>query len=932
MLTYVWSHLHRSRGRSAVVAVGILVASTCFTLLTAATTTSRLQLAGAVDENFRGAYDILVRPRDAATQVEQDLGLVRTNYLGGTFGGITRAQYERLRDIEGVEIAAPIANIGYVLPAVNLEIPVVELPDDGAALYRLTPEWSAHGGASAYPEVTLYVYYTDGELVEGDSGNLALGSGELRERLPDGQAVPVCGPFDFEADGSARTTRASPFDRSGEGLSCFSANSAEAEGFVGGTVRFAPPILLAAIDPDQERRLVDLERTMVEGRYLDETDGAPFAPLEQVFGGETQARRAPVIMSSQTAGDTNLTVVVERLEVPDGVDLPLALSDRDEVRELLPALDGSVVGERVISTEEAYAELVARFTGTFDLGQLLGAYWVPGDVRYERASGDDSIVATTTGPPTADIWQLPTWPENDFPAPPGNEDVQFRPLELRAGSEAVADGQDEDPDQLRTVGLEVIGQFDTDLLPGFSELSAVPLETYYPPVARPADEASRDALGDQPLRPSTNIGDYLQQPPLMLTTLDAAEALLDPQAYEGADPEAPISSVRVRVEGVTGADAVSRERIRRVAQEITEETGLFVDFTAGSSPTQVAVRLPEGEYGRPALTVDEPWVRKGAALTILRGTDEKSVVLLTLVLVVCALLVANAVLAAVRTRRAEIGVLRAMGWTSRSVFVATLGEVAALGLAAGVLGAGLAAGLVTALGLDFPLLRTLAVPVVAVGLAVAAGTPPAALAARTQPSEALQSSARVPRRERPTRTVNRMALANLRRQPVRAVLGGAGLAISVACMTVLIAVNAAFEGLLDMTLLGEALVVNVRPVDYASVLLAALLGAVCVADVTYLNLRDRSGEFLTLQTTGWTRGPLLRLAWVEAASLAVLAALTGSALGLGVLTVLSGRPPGGQVVMSLLVAGAAAALAGLVVLPPLRRIANLPPPTTLAEE
>jgi ABC-type antimicrobial peptide transport system permease subunit len=151
-------------------------------------------------------------------------------------------------------------------------------------------------------------------------------------------------------------------------------------------------------------------------------------------------------------------------------------------------------------------------------------------------------------------------------------------------------------------------------------------------------------------------------------------------------------------------------------------------------------------------------------------------------------------------------------------------------------------------------------------------------------------------------------------------------------MTVLLAVNAAFAGLLDETLLGESLVVNVRPVDYASVLLAALLGAVSVADVTYLNLRDRANEFLTLRTTGWTRRPLLQLAWVEAASLAVLAALTGSGVGLGVLAALSGRPPGGQVLTSLLVACGAAALAGLAVLPPLRRIANLPPPSTLAQE
>ena len=38
-----------------------------------------------------------------------------------------------------------------------------------------------------------------------------------------------------------------------------------------------------------------------------------------------------------------------------------------------------------------------------------------------------------------------------------------------------------------------------------------------------------------------------------------------------------------------------------------------VDITLGSSPTQVAVQYPAGDYGRPDLTIAQPWVKKGVA-------------------------------------------------------------------------------------------------------------------------------------------------------------------------------------------------------------------------------------------------------------------------------------------------------------------------------
>ena len=60
--------------------------------------------------------------------------------------------------------------------------------------------------------------------------------------------------------------------------------------------------------------------------------------------------------------------------------------------------------------------------------------------------------------------------------------------------------------------------------------------------------------------------------------------------------------------------------------------------------------------------------------------------LFTLILVVCALFVANSATAAVRSRRRELGVLACLGWTRPRMFAAVLGELALIGLGAGVAG------------------------------------------------------------------------------------------------------------------------------------------------------------------------------------------------------------------------------------------------------
>lgn len=458
-------------------------------------------------------------------------------------------------------------------------------------------------------------------------------------------------------------------------------------------------------------------------------------------------------------------------------------------------------------------------------------------------------------------------------------------------------------------------------------------------------------LKGRPLLPTENLGGYIQQPPLFLTTMRALQAFLNPHdwtnglatvqsltngtaktAIPKAQRLAPISAVRVEVAGVTGPDPLSLTRIRVVAQQIHEETGLAVDITAGSSPHPVLVSLPKGRFGRPALVLREGWSKKGATVSFLQALDRKDLALFALILVICAFFLGNGTLASVRARRDEIGTLLTLGWSRRAIFRAVLAELATVGLAAGAAGAGLAALLVEALALRLPLLRVLLVLPIAVLLALAAGLLPAWAAARGLPMDALRPPVTARRRGRPVRRLSSLALVNLTRLPARTLLGAGGLAIGVAALTILVGIEDAFQGTLVGTLLGNAVALQVHGADFAAVGLTIALAALSVADVVYLNLRERQAELVTLRTLGWSNHHVRTTVLLESLGLGLLGSIAGAALGLLVGGLALGIPTGPLLLAALTAAAAGTAAALLASLVPIAQVGRMTVPAVLATE
>lgn len=908
MAHFIWGQILSRRTRVAGLATGILIATVSFVLLTSTVATSTLEVKQTLKRNFRPAYDVLVRPPDSYSPIERGRGLVANNYLSGIFGGISMRDYRLVGETPGVEVAAPIANIGYILPFETFPIFIDRyLSDAPAQLYRVRSSWVANNGASVYPGGQSYVYYTRAH-------RFVLRNGVAREIVPGRSRRPgVCARFN-----SSFLRFAEPFLlKSNIVLQCFSEQSPGADNVSSDTLAFRGnrvgttanaffPLFVSAIDPAQEARLIGLDRAMVTGRYLRRDDG--------IHPG-TRFNTARLIAGTKAFLGEELRVSIERLPAPGPRDLPFELAGKGY--SYVKGRPGEVIATKRFSMQPLFDRFLRRRENP-DAGIPYLAYWETAPVAY-RAVGASRLAAQKIGR------QESAFTGNYYGGgwvPQDNRDTQYR--RLRRHEAVSTEGG--------IPGLHVVGRFDPELLPGFNPLSRVPLETYYPPSAEPANELSRQALGGEPLLPTRNLGGYIGQPPLMLTTLKALRSFADPNIFEGADLDRPISVIRVRVAGVKGPDPASRARIGAVAERIHEQTGLSVDITAGSSPTPMLIELPKGEFGQPPLLVKEGWVAKGVAVRYLKAVNQKSLLLFVLVLVSCALFLVNAALASVRSRRAEIGTLLTLGWSPANVFAAVLAELVLIGAATGVVGIAVAFVIAQAFSLQLSLLRLLLVLPIAVLLGLISGWLPARVAASAKPLDAVVPITFTRGSRGSIKGYGAMAVTNLLRVPARTLLGASGLVVGIASLTALIALNQAFQQTLVGTLLGSAVSLEVRGVDLLSVLLVIALGALSVADVLYINLKQRQVEVATLRTVGWSHRDLARLVAFEGLGIGILGSTLGVVLGAIAIASVRGIP-----LDSLFVAAALAGFLGVAValvasLVPALRISALVPHSALVEE
>jgi putative ABC transport system permease protein len=497
----ILASLRRRAGRALALLLGVLVATTGFTVLTGSTDTARLQVTGTVGEHYRGAYDILVRPAGARTELEEQRQLVRPNFLSGGYGGIALDQWRTIEQIPGVEVAAPIAMLGYGHTDTSVTLNITDAVDRSATrqLIEVRPVWLADRGLTeAATDYVGYVYVTrrpvawpvTGLVTVPMTGDLEYTDGVSRpaetscqpgwfnygqpyELQEDGAAELICPPRLLPGTGEseyldvpwqvAQLTPDGEFVQDGEPSDRLTVS-----------LGVPTPQLVAAIDPVAEAALVGLDDAVVEGRYLIPDEPAlPWRPPEGIPDAPGDPM-PPALVAREPLVDEQVTLVTQQVELGDE---RIAGRQSREILELIDPLPRRpVTGPAApVSVGEAHHPQLwdGEHAGT-GLGISTQLYRQVDPVGYDLTPAGE--LRPQTHPPAHRDWV--TGSDLLQTAPWLSRDTGFRRLAAYPPAEVVGDLHDP----------VVVGVFDRDRLASVDALVSVPLET-----TRPATcwEASR---------------------------------------------------------------------------------------------------------------------------------------------------------------------------------------------------------------------------------------------------------------------------------------------------------------------------------------------------------------------------------------------------------------------------------------------------------
>jgi hypothetical protein len=914
MLRLIFRDLSARRGMILLVAAGAALIAAAFTLFASASSATTLIADRTLGQYWRTTYDILVRAPRSVTAIEREYGLVRANHLSGTPGGITLAQWEQIKAIPGVEVAAPIAMLGY-LPRDPVILGIRDSLPMG--IYRYTASIEVQDGqhslTSTLPTPS-FQWYDNGEWMR-----LWAEGGEPYQALSQ------------------------HLDDLGAGVA---GDSESWRGFMIRTPQFDDMALLAAIDPEQEARLVHLDSMMVRGTYL--KSGWP-----QAFYRSSNEPLIPVIVNVHDYIDERIHVQIEQVGGPvpgnGWYDWLMSIPNR----EALEALPGKVVWEQSLPMQR-------QWFGTSSALEVRDGKVIPKNGIYPE------VVAPIYAPAPID-YRTPA----QRPPGVGEDRLVLEAVPLGSTSEEGGDrtGGWNRPAEVVYRDLEprtdlwlrfmpqYRGSFEIDPMAALGSASPnqVPLETYLLPQAILLyDQAGRSVNPPVALHPTLNEAGYLATPPDMLIPLDMLPFLFEqgcakaqPLQIEGVNIyqfiEKPcemgddyISAVRVRVGGIDELDAAAQAKIERVAQAILEQTGLHVDIMVGSSPQPVLVHLPGYEDVPGQGYVEELWVKKNVNTLVQRGMNRADRVLFAGMLAACLLFLFNGSYLSVLGRLGEFGLLRAVGWRSGTLSGMLVGEVLLLGLLSGLLGAGLAFGLSQVLALSTSL-EQVAWLVPLGGAAFVVGTLlPAWQAGRVAAAGVLGSQGiRHGRRLIGGGSLPGYALGGLLHRPARALASLLGLAVGAGGLVLLKLVLDGMGGELYGTLLGAWLRTQVQPYHFLMAGVALLVAALSVTQVMLLNVRQRRAEIGLLSALGWKRTDVFRLFLIEGGLVGLAGGLLGAGLALVLYRLAYQALPGGAVVW-LQVAGLGLGLplvvALVAVLYPAARAARLMPLEALRGE
>lgn len=898
-----------ARDRPRLVAVALLALVSLAAAGISATAAERLQ--SLLDENWRGAYDILVTAGGGRVA-----GLLPPNSVASSSEGLTLADVATIRAVSGVEVAAPIGEV--IIPMLAPRQAQFTLP-------------SGYAGADETPQAfrVTVTYLTDDGLGERviSRESFEVVVDETERPAPEPASCNYNG-FDVTPEqypiialkcGEAGDRRSTIIYPSGSG---WSGHDEEEDGRLlfplGDSLLSSTRVTL--VDPAAERALLG-----EAGDFLE-----PLIALSK--GGVAE----PEAMVTWAEGSANryTDAFLKQRDATKAVAVGIPEPELEELRRLYAA-NGATFPESDYEYEEPpYVPILARDVGSAPLsmrieveafgdapvstpapGEYLFPYILPAPLTD---GGDGAVVGSETveasallNPFTPDPVFVP-WPGTSAEGLAGQpwfgslsifitataESPAFEVIAENADGVEVRVGTDEyvfpffsgaapggspvvlSSDGTRT-GIEsayvseftarsgetsaqgaVVGGFTLDKIAASqSGLGHVPLGAYEAVGSTLIPGSSDAATEAVELRPSVSGLGLVSPDTVAIASLESA-------AQWGQ--KAPVNAVRVRVADVFGFSTDAVATIASVAQAI-ERLGYTATVVAGSSPTDVTVHVEGYSFGvtdpdekqtvGPLGAVNQRWSELGAASRVDLAVSTSSLGVLAVALGASALLLAAVQLASVPGRRAQASVMRTIGWRRRrivrwmaaeelvSLLIVVIAGVAALLLASSRSTVGLAVG------------ASVAALVVTSALAVALGARPV--------DSGIRSLKRGRRRHRMADVAAwvvsplRFALRQVSVHRVNVVvqlLATLVVAVAAAAVTVTVMEGRAAAG---ASALGLFAVDQALWAQLGLGLVALVAGIVLAVIARRIDLHRRREQWATMRAMGWSAGQVRGVQVIE---------------------------------------------------------------------
>lgn len=326
MLKFIWNSWWRNKERFILLLVGVLILSTGLSYLIGTTQANNATVVDELQKRWEASYHLVVRP-EGSRSVTEELNLLEPNYLSGMDGGITLEQYEQIKAMADVEIAAPIAMMGSIDTSINLDR--VDITEPGIYRMNILEETDTGAGTEEFGGNT---YFTVGG---------------------------------WRAEGLGQEYGASPLL---EWLS------------------YGSEVMIAGIDPEAESALVGIDEAIVKeenSRFFTADD----VPLQV---GEDSEIEIPVIISNKNFVDAKMTYSFEKLDFPFS-DVSSQTETMEKVKDqggeaFLEKQEGYPVKEYVYTTSEVHEILVEKVFNPYEEVSFEDFTWMifkPSPVDYQ---------------------------------------------------------------------------------------------------------------------------------------------------------------------------------------------------------------------------------------------------------------------------------------------------------------------------------------------------------------------------------------------------------------------------------------------------------------------------------------------------------------------------------------------------------------------